>query len=320
MKNFFPLTLLALLLISCSEPEAEIDRFDSFGLEEVTVTQLTEGYLNNDFTVHNVVSAYLDRIENIDKAGPALNSIIQINPDALLIADSLDQELQNGNSRGPFHGIPVVLKDNIDTHDGMYTTAGSRFLDGSTPLRDSFIVEKMRENGAVILGKANLSEWANFHSSFSSSGWSGLGGQTKNPYDTTRNPCGSSAGSGVATSANLTAISIGTETNGSIVCPSGANGVVGLKPTIGLISRSGIIPISYTTDSAGPMTRTVRDAAITLGVLAGVDPEDEKTLQAEEHIHSDYTEFLNADGLERKTNWFLYRSDGQPFPRRYFDA
>ena len=313
MKKFLPLTILVLLLISCSEPETEIDRFDSLGLEEVTVTQLTEGYLNNDFTVHNVVSAYLDRIENIDKAGPALNSIIQINPDALLIADSLDQELQEGHSRGPFHGIPVVLKDNIDTHDQMYTTAGSRFLEGSTPLRDSFIVEKLRENGAVILGKANLSEWANFHSSFSSSGWSGLGGQTKNPYDITRNPCGSSAGSGVATSANLTAISIGTETNGSIVCPSGANGVVGLKPTIGLISRSGIIPISYTTDSAGPMTRTVRDAAITLGVLADVDPEDEKTLQAEEHIHSDYTEFLNADGLEGKRIGFYTGPMGNHF-------
>lgn len=313
MKNFLSLTILGLLFISCSEPKTEVDAFESLGLEEITVTQLSEGYLNNEFTVHDVVSAYLERIEQVDKEGPALNSILQSNPDALAIADSLDQEMQAGNSRGPFHGIPVVLKDNIDTHDRMHTTAGSRFLEGSSPLQDSFIVKKLRENGAIILGKANLSEWANFHSSFSSSGWSGLGGQTKNPYDITRNPCGSSAGSGVATSANLTAISIGTETNGSIVCPAGANGVVGFKPTIGLISRSGIIPISYTTDSAGPMTRTVRDAAISLGVLAGVDPEDEKTLEAEEHIHPDYTEFLNADGLDGKRIGFYTSPLGNHF-------
>ena len=247
-----------------------------------------------------MVQAYLDRIEAIDANGPQLNSIIELNPDALDIAAKLDEEMQTDNLRGPMHGIPVILKDNIDTHDKMHTTAGSRVMIGSQPLQDSWVAKQLKASGAVILGKANLSEWANFHSSFSSSGWSGHGGQTKNPYDTTRNPCGSSSGSGVAVSANLCVVAIGTETNGSIVCPANHNGIVGIKPTVGLLSRSGIIPISFTQDTPGPMARTVKDAAICLGVLTGIDTTDSKTLNSEGHSYTDYTQFLKADGLQGK--------------------
>lgn len=299
MNRYRWLLLAFIIFISaCNGPETS-SLYEQFGLEEITLDRLQQGFESGEFTSQQIVQAYLDRIQAIDRNGPQLNSILTLNPDVIDTAMRRDMERSDGSVRGPLHGIPVVLKDNIDMA-GLPTTAGSRVLEFSIPDRNAFIVEKLREQGAVILGKANLSEWANFHSSFSSSGWSLLGGQVKNPYELSRNPCGSSAGSAVAVSANLTLLAIGTETNGSIVCPSGANGIVGLKPTVGLWSRSGIIPISYTTDSAGPMTRTVRDAAILLGALAGSDPNDEKTLEAEDHIHSDYTDFLNEEGLNGK--------------------
>jgi len=269
-------------------------------LEEVTIAQLQQGYRDGKFTVAEVVTDYLARIDSIDRNGPQLNSVIIVNPDALLIAAELDRELASGKTRGPLHGIPVILKDNIDTHDKMPTTAGSRVLKNSFPLTDSWVAQKLREAGAVIIGKANLSEWANFRSKISSSGWSGVGGQTKNPYFLDRNPCGSSSGSGVAVSANLCVVAIGTETNGSIVCPSNNNGIVGIKPTVGLISRSGIIPISFTQDTPGPMARTVTDAVVCLGALTGVDVADSKTLQSTGHYQADYSRFLLKDGLKGK--------------------
>ncbi|MDZ7690269.1 MAG: amidase family protein [Balneolaceae bacterium] len=231
-----------------------------------------------------------------------------MNPEVIETARELDEELQAGNKRGPLHGVPVVLKDNIDTFD-MPTTAGARAMEGSIPPQDAFITAKLREAGAIILAKANLSEWANFHSSFSSSGWSALGGQTRNPYDLTRNPCGSSSGPGAAPSANLAVFGIGTETNGSITCPSSANGLVGIKPTVGLLSRSGIIPISFTQDTPGPMARTVTDAAIALGAMTGVDESDSKTAASEGNFHTDYTQFLKRRRAERQT----YRLLDRPF-------
>lgn len=310
------LLFLALLGLACrqaptpSEPEARSFAID---LEEITIQQLREGYEQGTYTIREVIQTYLDRIAALDDTGPELNAIIQVNPDALAIADSLDRERQAGTSRGPMHGIPVVLKDNIDTHDKMFTTGGARILANSQPLRDAYITKKLREAGAVILAKANLSEWANFHSSFSSSGWSGQGGQTKNPYDLTRNPCGSSAGSGVAVAANLTVLAIGTETNGSIVCPSNNNGIVGIKPTVGLLSRSGIIPISFTQDTPGPMARTVRDAAICLGVMVGVDSTDSKTLAGDGNGHTDYTQFLDANAIRGKRIGFYTGPLGDHF-------
>ena len=285
---------------SCTHPEGNQLHDSTFLLEEYTIKQLQVEYASGKLSTREVVQRYLDRIEAIDDSGPQLNSVIQVNPDVLTIADQLDQERREGKVRGPMHGVPVLLKDNIDTHDKMQTTAGSRALIGSYPLQDSEVARKLREAGAVILGKANLSEWANFRGQLSSSGWSGVGGQTKNPYDITRNPCGSSSGSGVAVSANLAMLAIGTETNGSIVCPSNNNGIVGLKPTVGLVSRSGIIPISFTQDTAGPMTRTVTDAAICLGVLAGIDSTDSKTLDPSRPQFTDYTQFLKKDGLKGK--------------------
>jgi amidase len=276
------------------KPNSEV-----LNLEEITIAQLQKGYAEGQFTIVDVVKGYLKRIEEIDKAGPALNSILVVNPDALKIAEQLDKERQAGKSRGPLHGIPVVLKDNIDTIE-MPNTAGSRALTGSIPPHDSTVARKLREAGAIILAKANLSEWANFRSNLSSSGWSGLGGQVKNPYVLDRNPCGSSSGSGAAVAASLCAIAIGTETNGSIVCPSNNCGIVGIKPTVGLVSRAGIIPISFSQDTAGPMCRTVRDAAITLGALTGVDERDSKTPDSEGHSQTDYTQFLKADGLKGK--------------------
>ena len=303
MRILFISTAIILLVAGCRQPEHS-SVFDRIGLEEITIDELQAGYENGDFTVQEVVHAYLERIDAIDRQGPALNAVRTVNPDALETAAALDRERRNGISRGPMHGVPVLIKDNIDTHD-MPTTAGSRFMESSIPLADAFIVKKLREAGAVILGKANLSEWANFHSSFSSSGWSGLGGQVRNPYELSRNPCGSSSGSGVAAAANLVAVAIGTETNGSIVCPANANGIVGLKPTVGLWSRSGIIPISHTMDSAGPMSRTVREAAILLGALAGVDERDEMTLESTGHIHNDYTQFLTEDGMDgKRIGWY----------------
>lgn len=276
--------------------------FVTLGLEEITIEELQQGYLSGEFSVLEVVQAYLGRIEaiDLDPNGPELNSVITINSEAIDIAASMDtQLLQSAEGVLPLlFGIPVLLKDNIDTKEGMPNTAGARAMAESRPYRDAFIVQQLREAGAIILGKTNLSEWANFHSSFSSSGWSGLGGQTKNPYDQSRSPCGSSAGSGVAASANLAMFTIGTETNGSITCPANANGLVGIKPTVGLLSRSGIIPISYTQDTPGPMTRTVRDAAIALSAMIGIDSTDKKTLASEAYLKTDYLAYLNQNLLQ----------------------
>jgi amidase len=249
------------------------------------------------WTARSITAAYLGRIEQLDKQGPALRSILEMNPNALAIAGELDRERQAKGLRGPLHGIPILLKDNIDTADRMTTTAGSLALAGSIPARDSFVAKKLRAAGAVLLGKANLSEWANIRSMHSSSGWSGRGGQCRNPYVLDRNPCGSSSGSAAATSANLAAAAIGTETDGSIVCPANICGLVGVKPTVGLVSRRGVIPISHTQDTAGPMTRTVADAAAILGALAGVDPEDEATAASAGQSPPDYLKFLDAGGL-----------------------
>jgi amidase len=302
-------------LISC-QPKAiktQVNDFNNFRFLEYDITQLQQGYKEGNYTIKEVVQAYLDRINQIDKHGPKLNSVIKLNPDATRIAEELDKEMKEGKIRGPLHGIPVILKDNIDTHDKMPTTAGSRALRNSYPLKDSYVVKKLREAGAVILGKANLSEWANFRGQMSTSGWSGLGGQTNNPYDITRNPSGSSSGSGVSVSANLTVLAIGTETDGSIVGPSGANGIVGIKPTVGLISRSGVIPISFTQDTPGPMARTVRDAAICLGALTGMDSIDEKTLEGRGKSLTDYTRFLKEDGLKGKRIGFYKPSLGSNY-------
>ena len=300
LLNTFILFFSLILLSSCKKESDDITSNTGFQFEEITIAELQIGYTNGDFTITEVVQSYLDRIQDIDQKGPQLNAIIQVNPDALNIAEQLDNELKEGKSRGGMHGIPVIIKDNIDTHDNMFTTAGSRALEGSKPLEDSFVVKQLREAGAVILAKANLSEWANFRGDMSSSGWSGINGQTKNPYILDRNPCGSSSGSGVAASANLTVIAIGTETNGSVVCPATANGIVGIKPTVGLVSRSGIIPISFTQDTAGPMARTVTDAAICLGALTGVDSTDTKTLLNDANMQKDYTQYLKTDGLKGK--------------------
>src|SRR4051812_32002879 len=242
-----------------------------FELEEATLADLQSGMVWGKFTARSITQAYLDRIAELDRQGPMLRHVIETNPDALAIADSLDRERKAGRIRGPLHGVPVLIKDNIDTADRMMTTAGSLALAGSKPLQDAFIAAKLRAAGAVLLGKTNLSEWANFRSTHSTSGWSGRGGQAKNPYVLDRNPCGSSSGSGGAVSANLCAAAVGTETDGSIVCPSSANGIVGIKPTLGVVSRAGVIPISHSQDTAGPMARTVRDAATVLNAIAGVD-------------------------------------------------
>lgn len=268
-----------------------------FELEELTITELQAGMQSGKYTSRQLVKKYLDRIDDIDKDGPKLNSVIEVNPDAMAIAEALDRERKEKGRRGPLHGIPILIKDNIDTADRMMTTAGSLALVGSRPAQDSFVARKLREAGAVILGKTNLSEWANFRSSHSSSGWSGRGGQTKNAYIQDRNPCGSSSGSGSAAAANLCAAAVGSETDGSVVCPSSANSLVGIKPTVGLIGRSGIIPISHSQDTAGPMARTVSDAAILLGALTGIDPSDAVTKTSTGKSFTDYTQFLNKDGL-----------------------
>jgi amidase len=270
----------------------------AFELDEITVGELQEGMRTGRFTAESIAEKYLARIEAVDKQGPAVNSVIEINPDALAIARSLDNERKEKGPRGLLHGIPVLIKDNIATADRMSTTAGSLAMVGARPPKDAFLAQKLRQAGAVILGKTNLSEWANIRSSHSTSGWSGRGGQTRNPYVLDRNPCGSSSGSGAAVAANLCSLAIGTETDGSIVCPSSANGTVGIKPTVGLTSRAGIIPISHSQDGAGPMTRTVRDAAILLGTLTGVDPDDQATPASAGKSHTDYTPFLDAKGLQ----------------------
>lgn len=269
-----------------------------FPLAEWTIADLQQAMRSGRLTARSITQAYLDRIAALDRQGPTLRAVLETNPDALAIADQLDQERRQGKVRGPLHGIPVIVKDNIDTHDRMQTTAGSLALEGNYAARDAFLVERLRAAGAVILAKANLSEWANFRSTRSSSGWSGRGRQCKNPYVLDRNPSGSSSGSAVAVSANYCAVAVGTETDGSIVSPSNACGIVGLKPTVGLVSRAGVIPIAHSQDTAGPMARTVADAAALLSAMTGLDPRDPATQASEGHRVPDYTAFLDASGLK----------------------
>jgi amidase len=296
----------SLAMASCASPK-QTDRetdtapfTDEFVLNELTIDDLQKKMQSGAYTSAALTQLYLDRIQAIDKKGPRLNSVIEVNPDALSIAKAMDQERSAGKVRGPMHGIPILIKDNIDTHDQMMTTAGALALEGHKAAKDAFVVAKLREAGAVILGKTNLSEWANFRSTRSSSGWSSRGGQTRNPYVLDRSPCGSSSGSGAAVAASLCAVAVGTETDGSVIAPSSFCGLVGIKPTVGLVSRSGIIPISKTQDTAGPMTRTVRDAAILLGAMTGVDPADAVTGESRGKGATDYTPFLTASGLSGK--------------------
>ena len=281
-----------------SAPDVAPPLSDPFPLEETTIGALQDDMASGAWTARAITEAYLTRISQLNLEGPALRALIETNPDAVFQADVLDRERQARGPRGPLHGVPVVLKDNIDTSDRMTTTAGSLALEGWVAPRDASVAARLRAAGAVLLGKANLSEWANFRSTRSSSGWSGRGGQCRNPYALDRNPCGSSSGSGVAVSASLCAVAIGTETDGSIVCPSSANGIVGIKPTVGLVSRAGVIPISHTQDTTGPMARTVRDAVVVLGVIAGADPADPATADSGAHSLSDYTPFLEDGGLQ----------------------
>ncbi len=275
-------------------PAAKVKPFE---LDEATITELQARMESGKSSAATLVKNYLGRIGEIDRRGPTLRAVIELNPDALDMAEGLDKERADKGGRGPLHGIPILIKDNLDTHDRMSTTAGSLAMLGSVPLRDAFVVQKLRAAGAVILGKTNLSEWANFRGSLSTSGWSARGGQTCNPYALDRNPSGSSSGSAVAVAASLCAVALGTETDGSILSPASFNGIVGLKPTVGLVSRSGIIPISHTQDTAGPMARTVRDAAILLSVIAGPDPRDPATADAATRAHPDYTRYLDAQAL-----------------------
>jgi len=273
------------------------DAVPHFELDETDLATLQQKLKSGEYSSKKLVELYRSRIETIDRHGPALNAVIEINSDATAIAQQMDAERKAKGPRGPLHGIPILIKDNIATADKMQTTAGSLALVGSVPPHDSAVAAKLRAAGAVILGKSNLSEWANLRSSHSTSGWSGRGGLTKNPYALDRNPSGSSSGSGTAVASSLCAVAVGSETDGSIVSPSNNCGIVGIKPTVGLISRTGIIPISHTQDTAGPMTRTVADAAALLSVLAGVDSQDPATAAAGEHIQLDYTKFLDKNGL-----------------------
>jgi len=311
IRNITCLAVMVLVSAACNGPVSRQESTEAHEwLLEMTITQLQQGYRDGKFSVADVTSAYLDRINSIDRNGPSLNSIISINPDAIKIAEELDREITEGRIRGALHGVPVILKDNIDTKDKMPTTAGATALRSSFAARDSYIASKLREAGAVIIAKANLSEWANFRAYTSSSGWSGVGGQTKNPYVLDRNPCGSSSGSGVAASANLCMAAIGTETDGSIVCPSNNCGLAGIKPTVGLLSRTGIIPISWTQDTPGPMCRTVEDAAIVLGAMTGIDPGDLKTSASEGKFLTDYSVFLKKEGLSGKRIGRVINSGG----------
>ncbi len=301
-RQFLKLSASAGVLLLVNAPfstSAAPSRFVApFEFEEATISDLQAAMQSGKHSARSIAESYLARIEEIDRQGVKLNSVIELNPDALTIADALDKERREKGSRSPLHGIPVLIKDNIDTADRMHTSAGSLALADSIAPKDAFIVSQLREAGAVIIGKTNLSEWANFRSTHSTSGWSGRGGQTHNPYALDRNPCGSSSGSGAATAANLCAVSIGTETDGSIVCPSSANSLVGIKPTLGLVSRSGIIPIAHSQDTAGPMTRTVRDAAILLSALTGIDARDKATNSSSGKAHKDYTRFLDMNALK----------------------
>ncbi|NOR82489.1 MAG: amidase [Ardenticatenales bacterium] len=266
-------------------------------MEEMSITELQDKMKSGEYTARMITEMYLERIQELDQQGPALNAVLELNPDALAIADALDAERSAKGPRGPLHGIPVMVKDNIDTADKMMTTAGSLALVGSYAERDSRVVTKLRQAGAIILGKTNLSEWANFRGKRSTSGWSSRGGQTRNPYALDRNPCGSSSGSAVAVAADLCPLAIGTETDGSIICPAQTNSIVGIKPTMGLVSRAGIIPIAHSQDTAGPMARSVADAAILLGALVGVDPADPATADSAARFLADYSQFLDPEGL-----------------------
>jgi amidase len=276
----------------------ETPGIEEFALDEVTIADLQRDMISGKRTAQSITRDYLERIESLNTRGPSLRAVIETNPDAISIAKGLDDERKSGRARGPLHGIPVLIKDNIDTADRMMTTAGSYALEGAKPLRDATIAKRLRDAGAILLGKTNLSEWANFRSTHSSSGWSGRGGQAKNPYVLDRNPCGSSSGSGSGVAANLCVVAVGTETDGSIVCPSSINGIVGIKPTLGLVSRAGIIPIAHSQDTAGPMTRTVTDAAILLNTLAGIDTRDSATASSRGKASTDYTRFLDPNGLK----------------------
>ena len=312
-RNFIASTALvavgvtSLLASSCTTKSTEkksetnndeID--DDFELNEITISKLQENMESGKYSSEQITKLYLDRIEAIDKNGPKLNAVIEINPEALNIAKAMDKERKEGKTRGNLHGIPILIKDNIDTADKMMTTAGSLALIGNIASKDAFIVQKLRDAGAVLLGKTNLSEWANFRSTSSCSGWSSRGGQTKNPYITDHSPCGSSAGSGVAVAANLCVVAVGTETDGSIVCPASVSGTVGIKPTVGLLSRSGIIPISHTQDTAGPLARTVKDATILLEAMVGIDEADAVTKESRGKSVKQYTQFLTTNGLKGK--------------------
>jgi amidase len=276
------------------------DAVTGFELNEESISSLQEKMASGKYSAEQLTKIYLNRIDAIDKKGPILNSVIELNPDALSIAKSLDEERKSGKTRGPLHGIPILIKDNIDTADKMQTTAGALAMQGHIAAKDAFVVKKLREAGVIILGKTNLSEWANFRSTKSCSGWSSRGGQTKNPYILDHNPCGSSSGSGAAVAANLCVVAVGTETDGSVTCPASTNGIVGIKPTVGLISRSGIIPISATQDTAGPMGRSVKDIAILLGAMTGIDEADTVTKESDGKIQPDYTKFLDANALKGK--------------------
>jgi amidase len=288
---------LAASLLGAAAAGAETPATAPDEFEEATIAEMIAGMESGDVSAKDLVDFYLDRIARLDRGGPTINSVLALNPQAKALARVRDRERRDGHVRGPLHGIPVLIKDNIDTHDQMMTTAGSLALVGDPAPQDATVARKLKQAGAIILGKANLSEWANFRGFNSSSGWSGFGGQTRNPYVIDRNPCGSSSGSGAAVAANFAAASLGTETDGSIVCPSNANGVVGIKPTVGLTSRAGVVPISHTQDTVGPHGRTVADAAAVLGVLTGVDPRDPATNRSAGKFHTDYTQFLDPEGL-----------------------
>ena len=291
--------VVGLPLASAPAPApAVIDFKKDFELDEIRIDGVQKAFQSGQYSSRSLTEKYLARIQEIDKAGPMVNSVIDLNPDALQIADALDQERKAKGPRGPLHGIPVLIKDNIDTGDRMSTSAGSLALVGSHAPNDAFVAAQLRKAGAVILGKTNLSEWANIRSGHSTSGWSGRGGLTRNPYALDRNPCGSSSGTGAGVAANLCVAGVGTETDGSVVCPSSANGLAGLKPTVGLVSRSGIIPISHSQDTSGPMARTVRDVAVLLGAMAGADPQDPATADSQRKQYADYTKFLDPAGLK----------------------
>ena len=301
----FTSILFLLSLFSCQPPTDKNaplppDTHKNFELEGLSIDELRQKMEDGTYTARQITQLYLDRIQQIDQNGPALHAVLEINPDALAIADALDKERAEHKVRGPLHGIPVLIKDNIDTGDKMQTTAGSIAMLGNRAARDAFIIQKLRDAGAIILGKTNLSEWANYRSPNSIAGWSSRGGQTKNPYVLDLSPCGSSSGSAVAVAADLCMIAVGTATDGSIGCPSSLNGIVGLKPTLGLVSCSGTIPISKTLDSPGPMARTVKDAAILLGVMAGEDPSDKGVFGKSGKSKQDYTTYLKPDGLKGK--------------------